>query len=191
MTNTTSVNREKTTGINIEDLVRFMRNQGRALGISGTVMKKIKMENGDHIRLSFSGDTALLEIIRRVTKRVAACIETFTEQDLDDIGLAVDEACTNVIQHSCAGNDACAIQLRFKIEADRLSIRLTDNGTRGQGFDPGSLPPVDMESCLNTLPKGGFGVHLIKRVMDKVHYSAIPGADNALTMVKYAYSKHK
>lgn len=173
----------------IEDLIRFMRNEGRALGLADPVVNPIKIENSendDDIRVSFTGNPALLELIRRVTKKIAACIVAFAEQDVEDIGLAVDEACTNVIQHSCEDGTPCAICLTFILAPDRLSVSLTDNGQRGQGFDPGVLPPVDTQSYLNNPPKGGFGVHLIKKVMDSVDYSVSPKVDNCLTMVKYA-----
>lgn len=166
-----------------------MRNEGRALGLADSVVDDIKIENDDDIQVFFSANPALLDLIRRVTKKVAACIKAFAEQDLEDIGLAVDEACANVIQHSCEDATPCAMCLKFIMKPDRLSVRLTDNGKRGQVFDLAALPPVDMQSYLSNLPKGGFGVHLIKKVMDRVDYSVSPGVDNCLTMVKYAKGK--
>lgn len=187
----TNVDRHKEPMMKADDVVRYMKNQARGLGVADALINDIKVENDKDIRLSFNGDTEVLEIIRRLTIKIAACIRAFSKQDLEDIGLAVDEACTNVIQHSYANTPNCAIKLEFVMDTDKLSIRLKDNGPRGKVFDLEYLDPIDVKSYLNTSPKGGFGVHLIRKIMDNVDYSVSQGAYNCLTMVKYANVKGK
>jgi len=98
------------------------------------------------------------------------------------MALAVDEACTNIIKHSYAGNPAQMFDLEIATLDDRFIVVLTDSG---KSFDPNNLPKLDMKRYFEQCARGGLGVHIIRLVMDDVAYDVTTNHANQLRMVKY------
>ena len=96
--------------------------------------------------------------------------------------LAVDEACSNVIEHGYGdvGIDE-AIDITCRVEGDRFSIRVTDSGPE---FDPLGQSDPNATASLDEREPGGWGIYFIKKVMDEVVYR-YESNRNQLTMVKY------
>jgi serine/threonine-protein kinase RsbW len=103
-----------------------------------------------------------------------------SRDDCRALVLAVDEACTNVIEHGYAGHERGVLRLGF--EAGETEVRVTVRDT-GQAFDPGGAPVPDIESGWEERPIGGLGWHLIRGMVDEVHYRS-DGRGNLLTFVK-------
>lgn len=169
----------------LDELTKFLAKQGEALCITRAMIEKITVETAANLRLTFPSHTSQLELIRRVTKQVLDFSGAFSENDQEDIGLAIDEACTNVIAHSYRVNGKGVIQVEFNMQPDKITIILTDMGEEGSLFNPDILSDLDREKYFTRLRKGGLGVHLIKKIMDVVEYTVSPGVKNCLTMVKY------
>lgn len=90
-------------------------------------------------------------------------------QDVEDILLAADEAATNVILHAYKGADSAAeFECRLEIEAGaRLRIEMTDQGAP---FNQDAVPGPDVRENMAGRRRGGFGVYLIRSLMDHVDY---------------------
>jgi anti-sigma regulatory factor (Ser/Thr protein kinase) len=102
------------------------------------------------------------------------------------LALAVDEALANVVEHAFARDgSAAAQQIHVLLEAapDRFLALIRDSGRR---FDPTSLPDVDIRRHVRQGRKSGFGIYLIRRIMDEVRYTYTPDRLNELRLVKYA-----
>ncbi len=175
----------------LDDWAQYIKSEGRKIGISEKVLDQITLETASNIRFTFPSHTSQLELIRRITKRVASSSPHLTEDDLEDIGLAIDEACTNVITHSYKGDTKGIIQVEINLSLHNITITLTDKGEEGQIFNPEILSPPDKEEYFKRLTKGGLGVYLIRKIMDEVKYTVSPGISNCLTMVKYIRPKKK
>lgn len=95
--------------------------------------------------------------------------------------LAVDEACTNIIEHGYGpqGTDKI-IQLICRVDSIYLTILILDNSP---AFDPLARPDPDPSMTLEQRENGGWGIYFIKKLMDKVSYSR-EGHVNRLTMAK-------
>ncbi len=171
----------------LDDLTDYLKDQGRDLALKEKDIGRISVETATNIRFTFPSHTSQLELIRRMTKKVATYMDTFNEEDLDDIGLAIDEACSNVIAHSYSQQGRGVISVEIEMESNKITIVLTDKGEEGQLFNPETMSSFDKEEYLQRLTKGGLGVYLIKKIMDEVEYTVSPGVRNCLTMVKYAY----
>ncbi len=169
----------------LDNLKNYMEKEAKNLCVAEDEIGRIVMETAADIRFTFPSHTSQLELIRRVTKKVASYAPTLTEEDLDDIGLAIDEACTNVITHSYRKEATGEIQVNIKMETNKITIILTDKGEEGQLFNPDTLSPLDKQEYLKRLTKGGLGVYIIKKIMDDVTYTVSPGVQNCLTMVKF------
>ena len=106
------------------------------------------------------------------------------------IELAVDEACSNIIEHAYQGKEGGDIDLEVQIRVG-LSIKfvLIDYG---QPFNPNSVP--NYEPCtplteIENLKIGGLGLHLMRQTMDDICFEfgvqGETGAFNRLTMTKH------
>lgn len=109
----------------------------------------------------------------------------FGEEACFRIELCCDEAATNIIEHAYGGEGVGSITVSYQDKGDRFEIVLWDNG---RSFDPTIVPPPPDLATLphdpQTLPVGGFGLHLIKQLMDDVQFTFDPRQGNRLKMVK-------
>lgn len=96
----------------------------------------------------------------------AACIE--------DIRLALSEACTNVIDHATA-HDAYEVQVR--VDDQRCGISIVNTG---EGFDAAGL----VGAMPDTSSPRGRGVAIMRAVMDGVELRSEPTGGTVVHLVK-------
>ena len=89
------------------------------------------------------------------------------EQGVYAVQLAVDEACTNIIEHAYGGEGKGEIEVTTTLLSDGIEITLRDNGER---FEPETVPEPEMNIPLEEVEMRGAGIFLIKKMMDEVHY---------------------
>lgn len=138
-------------------------------------------------RLRIPSQTDNLEIIRDFVSKVAKKVG-FDEEDLNKIELAVDEACTNVIEHAYQHDESKDIDIAIKMDYQKFTVVVTD---RGKSFNAREVELPDMENYLAELRVGGLGIYLIKTLMDEVDYQSTPDGKNEVRMVKYFLKKEK
>lgn len=95
--------------------------------------------------------------------------------DIEDIRLALSEACTNVIEHSGV-DDQYEVQL--EVDGDRCEIRVIDSG-RG-------LDSAEVEKGLpDPMSPRGRGLAIIRSVVDGAEFSLQPEAGTMVRLVKH------
>jgi serine/threonine-protein kinase RsbW len=99
--------------------------------------------------------TAIAESIRMSPDRI------------DEVRMAVVEACINALEHSRASDREVFVTFQVLGEEDpeKLRIMVHDNGI---GFAPDDVEPPTMESKLKAMRKRGWGLKIIKGLMDEV-----------------------
>ena len=97
------------------------------------------------------------------------------------IQLAVDEACSNIIEHAYGGESGEVIECSVIVATSAMTIALRDYG---DPFDPRSVPEPNVEASLENRTSGGLGLYFMRHIMDDVHFEFDPKAGNLLTMVK-------
>ncbi len=141
----------------------------------------MKKGNKNRYKIRFSSKTDNLEIVRDFVNRIALKAG-FVQDGADQISLAVDEACTNVIKHAHKYDARRMIDLSVNYNEKQIEITITDTG---RGFNPSALPKPDLSKYIHEAKMGGLGIHLMKTLMDKVDYTFNPGIKNQVSMVKY------
>ncbi len=106
----------------------------------------------------------------------------FGDEDIANIVLAVDEACTNIIKHAYQYAPDKEILVSIVRNDGAFEVRIKDNG---KNFDPNELRPPDLKQNLSHHRRGGLGVYLMKKLMDKVEYHFTEGKSNEVSLVKY------
>ena len=122
------------------------------------------------IELEIPARPEYVALARLVVSSLASSRRDLTDDRVDDLKVAVSEACTNAIEahHSAETHDSVVIRCT-ELE-DRIEIEIED---RGSGFDPESLPehpPVTDPERLNF--ERGLGIPLIKTLVDDVTISS-------------------
>lgn len=120
-----------------------------------------------------------------------AKIDQFIEQvglqaDFDDatiynVRMAVDEACTNIIEHAYGGEGKGAIRLVCEPQTEGLLITIYDQGQR---FDPTSIRNLDINAPLEARSNNGMGVYLMRQLIDTVTYRFDTPEGNQLILFK-------
>ncbi|MCL4813115.1 MAG: anti-sigma regulatory factor [Vicinamibacteraceae bacterium] len=103
------------------------------------------------------------------------------DDDVAKLELAVDEACTNVIEHAHGGDRTKDVVVRAEFDEKSLRIEVVDTG---HGFDPATLPEEPLPEMVAHRRSGGLGLRMMKTLMDEVSYEIVPGDRNRLRLVK-------
>lgn len=102
-------------------------------------------------------------------------------KDIYNIQLAVDEACSNIIEHAYDGIPDGQIELRAMTTREALTITIRDQGKR---FDADEITEPDLDASLEDRAIGGLGLFFMRKLMDEVRFEWSPELGNLLTMVK-------
>lgn len=96
--------------------------------------------------------------------------------------LAVDEACTNIIEHGYQQRqDNPVIDIFCHTDSNRFTITIMDDGIM---FNPLTKPKPDPSAPLEQRGGGGWGIHFIRKFMDEVFYSR-ENQRNCLSLTKF------
>jgi anti-sigma regulatory factor (Ser/Thr protein kinase) len=140
------------------------------------------MTEPDVLNLEVTSDTAELpgvrDGIRAWSKR-----HGWSEAEIAEITLAVDEALSNVIRHGYGGEPGHKIEMSARAvhdaaEGEGVEVRIRDFGKQV------SLDEIRGRD-LDDIKPGGLGVHIIRSVMASVEYSHAEGGGMQLVMRKY------
>jgi len=112
-------------------------------------------------------------LVRLSVAAVASRLQ-FSIDEIEDIKLAVAEACTNAIQHA---KGSAFIDIKCEAIAGGLRINVRDHGR-------GTRPEQIRSRELDEERVGGLGVFLIRSLMDDVSYDVYPDDGTHLVMVK-------
>lgn len=132
-----------------------------------------------HLHLNVANDLSEIH-------RVIAALETFGEEHdiapgpLAHVGLALDELLTNAISYGLDGTDGQTVVVDVMVADDAMVISIIDHA---KPFNPLEIPPPDLTLDITDRPIGGLGIHLVRGMMDEVHYRR-EGDKNVLVLRK-------
>ena len=97
---------------------------------------------------------------------------------IDEIKIALIEACINSFEHSQSTDRR--VNINFEISSEQLSIQISDEG---QGFDLDKVR-TEIKDRRDRNEKRGWGLKIMQELMDEVR---VESGDNGttITMVKY------
>ena len=94
--------------------------------------------------------------------------------------IAVDEACTNIIEHGYAGEDKGPIEVVCRVDPGALTIELLD---QARPFDVTQVPAPELNRPIDETSIGGLGIYFMNKMMDEVRFEH-KGGTNRLVLVK-------
>lgn len=100
----------------------------------------------------------------------------FNVDDIEDLKVAVSEACTNALKHGSQNQDE-KYYVHYTIEKEKLIIEVCDNG---KGIDIEKIKTPDLDH-----PKeSGLGLYIIQTLMDEVEITNRENNGASIRMIK-------
>lgn len=130
--------------------------------------------------LTFPGSYSSLVKIGEFVTQAAKSIG-FDGFELYKIETAVDEACSNIIEHAYGQENIGDIVVSVVTDLEKITITLTDFG---EPFDPKYVKQPDLDADLEVREDHGLGIYMMKQWMDVVTFD-INQEKNVLTLVKH------
>ena len=119
-----------------------------------------------------------MELVATHTSDVVSKHMNLSEEKSAEVSMALIEACINAFEHSETKED---IYIHFIISDENLTIKVIDKGV---GFDASAIKLPNIEDKVGSEErKRGWGLMLIKELMDKVDYES-DNTGTTLTMTK-------
>lgn len=141
----------------------------------------------DKITLTFTRDLEYLRLATTLGYEICNKLisdRKITENFRRDLELVLSEATANAIKHGGCKSGNNTATLTFEVGEEELVIKVRD---KGEGFSLEDTPLPDFDS----VPDGGYGIYIMRTVMDEVHYERDPNNWNTLTLVKkYDFQNH-
>jgi anti-sigma regulatory factor (Ser/Thr protein kinase) len=91
-----------------------------------------------------------------------------SDELVEDLRLAVTEACTNVVRHAYPRDRPGSVQISIRPLEENVSVVVSDRG-RGIGTSPDTTGP-------------GLGLPLIAAIADDVELQPVPGGGSRVAM---------
>ena len=136
--------------------------------------------------ITIPSTTRYLGAVRRFVEAHAQELG-FSANDIEELKLAVDEACTNVINHAYSGNEYGTVELSISKDTEKFTVIIRD---KGRAFDTESYHMPDLRGSVQKRRGGGYGVFIMRNLMDDVHYQS-HGDTNEVRLVKWLPDRRK
>ncbi len=140
------------------------------------------MSDAPRLELDLISDPGCLPDVRQQMRAWVLALG-WSEQQAEEVALAIDEAISNVIRHGYGGPCqericVCARCIDDPDEGAGIEVQVRDFGRQ---VDPARICGRDLDD----IRPGGLGVHIIKAVNNSVEYRRAEGGGMLLVMRKY------
>ena len=131
-------------------------------------------------QLEFEADAINLKVIRNNLRHIFMEFN-IDKKVADDMVIALNEACMNIIQHAY-GDETEGAHSEGAVGRKKILIIIKKSSQDWQFELIDFAPPVDIESIksrdLDDIRPGGLGVSFIRQIMDSVRYENIDPIDD-------------
>jgi serine/threonine-protein kinase RsbW len=153
----------------------YNKTMAEIIGSQESALKKweevIKSASSIELKIPCQGEFAA--IVRLQAEAIARRLD-YPEEEIQDIKVAVGEACDNAIEH---GVSPKGIDVHYHLSPEEMQVEIIDYGP---GFDPagkGEEPP-------DLFSERGRGIFLIKSLMDRTEIYSKPGEGTMIILAK-------
>jgi serine/threonine-protein kinase RsbW len=118
------------------------------------------MQDTHKIRLEIPSEAEYISIVRRTVEGIANRMQ-FAPGDVEDVKLAVGEACNNAVKHGCPSQHRPFITVICKVTPELLEVEIRNGLSGGEPCPTNVFVP-------DGIKEGGMGLYIMKQLMDKV-----------------------
>ena len=139
----------------------------------------MKAKYREVIELSVPSRLGLEQVAVDATAALAKLMG-FTEDRIEDLKTAVEEACINAIEHGNKENSSTKVLVELTADEGKLQVNIHD---QGKGV-PGDIEKPDIDAKVAGKQKSrGWGLFLIQSLMDEVEFDWNPKTGGVTRMV--------
>ena len=110
-----------------------------------------------------------LALVRLVVQSSAAIDRRVPESRIDDLRLAVSEACANALDAQEDTGSAAPVRISIELDEDLVAVTVTDHAG---GFDVDGLDPIpSVTDPLRLRHERGLGIPLMRSLVDEVTFT--------------------
>lgn len=129
-----------------------------------------------HIPSVMGYEKTAMECAASIAKKMG-----FTEDRIEDLKTAVAEACLNAIEHGNKMDTSTKVGVTLTVEKTKLQVAVKDEG---KGI--GEIQPPHIEDKMEGKDKSrGWGIFLIKNLVNEVTFELSPEGGNLIRMIIY------
>ncbi|MGE4170451.1 MAG: ATP-binding protein [Candidatus Margulisiibacteriota bacterium] len=137
------------------------------------------MTQTQHIHLTIPAMSDYVGVVRLALSGLASRMN-FTVEEIEDIKIAVSEACTNAVQHAYEAHEG-RIDIDCYCHEDRLEIVVKD---QGKGFNMSSLGTPEQKQASEEKLGLGLGLAFIQSLMSEASIESEPGKGTTVRISK-------
>ena len=139
------------------------------------------LKERDSVRFRIPAESRFLFLVRTVVTALARAAR-LPEEEVDKVEIAVDEACTNVLDHAYRNTEPRPpIDLEIQTSGEQLIVDIIDYGAP---FNFSAYVPPRFPDHWMAGETRGVGLYLIRQCMDETIYDQLPGHMNRFRLIK-------
>jgi serine/threonine-protein kinase RsbW len=124
-------------------------------------MEASVLRQGEVMQLEIPSSPEYVAIARHAVEGIARRMH-FDAGQIEDLKLAVGEACANAVKYSTCSDDNPNVEIKCVVMPDSLTVEVKNKYI---GPDQLSFP-----NALDPSREGGRGLYLMRQLMDEVHF---------------------
>ena len=133
------------------------------------------------VRLEIPAEPAFVGVARTVVGAVVTSVDGIDDDRLEDLRIAVSEACTNAVEASPAAGSSGRVVLRCMVDDARLEVRIEGVSGPLAGDEAPAAPGAGgAEAGLRA--EQGWGLQLIRALVDAVEFTS-NGSGSAVRLI--------
>ena len=160
---------------------QFVGNAEQSDDLTMLAIQYIKQQNDVQLRKSIvlPNDTKEVPRLSAFVDEVCEALG-FTAAVTMQLNLALEEAVVNVMEYAYPEGKSGSVLVEAEKSPDQIVFTINDSGTP---FDPTAQTEPDITLSVEERPIGGLGIHLVRQIMDDIHYER-KDDKNILTLIK-------
>ena len=128
-----------------------------------------KIVKGDIFSFSLKNDLSELDRLHSTVENFGH-VHEWPKREVFETNLVLEEIFTNIVSYGHGDNETHHILFSLSCVNNSISIQIEDDGVP---FNLLEAEPVDLGTDLENRSVGGLGIHLVRKLMDKVTYQRI------------------
>jgi serine/threonine-protein kinase RsbW len=132
------------------------------------------------IGLTIPAKAEYLHIVRLTLFGIASNVG-FSFEQIEDMKVAVAEACNNVVLHAYEDQEPGLLEIQFELEENGLSIHIKDDGSSFNYEQMVNKSSTLHDKTLEEATVGGLGLFMMHALMDKVQVRTNHGTEVILS----------
>lgn len=132
------------------------------------------------VSLTVPAEAEFIDLVRLTLYGISSKLG-FSYEEIEDMKVAVAEACNNVVVHAYEPGAAGDMEVRFERIEDGLRIVVKDHGPSFDFEEKARRAGSLHDKSLNEINIGGLGIYLMQALMDDVEVRTVQGTEVLLT----------